>query len=201
MHRHILWKAMNCCILKLGNEAAFEQGLHCVQIEFSPRLKHLAIIMGNLWTECVEVFTYFSRLPNKLANKLSPKDVSAVSLPASIFVDGQALCFPWKWCKLVCACLLAGVPMRAHTWMYVYSCVFTHMWSYVYKCTLTPKLTFISCRYTQSDMYIYHAHACIISCTLAQSWRMCTWIDMIYLHAHACTHTQAHLHAFRSTHT
>ena len=48
-----------------------------LQIEFSPRLKHLAIIMGNLWTECVEVFTHFARLPNMLANKMSPKDVSA----------------------------------------------------------------------------------------------------------------------------
>ena len=57
-----------------------ERRLGCavlLQIKFSPRLKHLAIIMGNLWTECVEVFTHFARLPNMLANKMSPKDVSA----------------------------------------------------------------------------------------------------------------------------
>ncbi|KAL8578358.1 hypothetical protein ACOMHN_031732 [Nucella lapillus] len=33
------------------------------KIEFNPRLNHLAIIISNLWTECVETFTHFASLP------------------------------------------------------------------------------------------------------------------------------------------
>ncbi|XP_076454460.1 dynein axonemal heavy chain 2-like [Babylonia areolata] len=36
------------------------------KIEFSPHLNHLAIIIANLWTECVETLTYFASLPTAL---------------------------------------------------------------------------------------------------------------------------------------